>query len=109
MENSEGIAHARLLAAMAKEPGAWLGVMPISSVGLRLDDDTIRVAVGLRIGASLCSPHLCCHCGAQVDHFATHGLSCRWSEGRHSRHVSMTSFTGPLPLQRSHLGWSHQV
>ena len=42
LENSEGIARARLLAAMAKESGAWLGVMPISSVGLRLDDDTIR-------------------------------------------------------------------
>ena len=53
LENSEGIARARLLAAMAKESGAWLGAMRISSVGLRLDDDTIRVAVGLRIGASL--------------------------------------------------------
>ena len=49
MENSEGIAHARLLVAMAKESGAWLGIMPISSVGLCLDDNTIRVAVGLRI------------------------------------------------------------
>ena len=89
LENSEGIARARLLAVMAKESGACLGAMPISSVGLRLDDNTIHVAVGLRNGASLCSPHLFCHCGAQVDHFATHGLSCRWSEGRHSRHAGV--------------------
>ena len=62
LKNSEGIARARHLAAMAKESGAWLGAMPISSVGLRLDHDTIRVTVGLRI-VFLCSPHLCCHCG----------------------------------------------
>ena len=49
------------------------------------------MAVWLRIGASLCSLHLCCHCGAQVDHFATHGLSCRWSEGRHSRHAGVNN------------------
>ena len=45
----------------------------------------------LRIGASLCSPHYCCHCGAQVDDFATHGLSCRWSEGCYSRHVGVNN------------------
>ena len=29
-------------------------------------------------------PHLCYQCGAEVDCLATHGLSCRWSLGRHS-------------------------
>ena len=88
LENSEGIARAHLLAAMAKESETW-----ISSVGLSLDDDIIRVAVGLRIGASFCSPHLCYHCGVPVDHFTTHGVRCHWSKGHHSRHVSMTSST----------------
>ena len=28
-------------------------------VGLRMDDDVVRVAVGLRLGANLCEPHTC--------------------------------------------------
>ena len=90
LENApEPRARARLLASRAKESGAWLNVLPISSLGLRMDDDTIRVAVGLRLGAPLCRPHTCHHCGAEVDSLATHGLSCRWSEGRYHRHAVM--------------------
>jgi len=47
--------RARLLASMTKESGTWLDVLPISSLGLRMDDNTIRVAVGLCLGAALCS------------------------------------------------------
>ncbi len=50
-------ARARLLASRAKESGAWLNVLPISSLGLRMDDNTIRVAIGLRLGAPLCRSH----------------------------------------------------
>ena len=56
---------------------------------IRMDDSTIRVAVGLRFGAPLCRPHQCHHCGTEVDCLATHGLSCRWSEGRHHRHAAI--------------------
>ena len=31
-------------------------------------------------------PHVCARCGEDLDQYATHGLSCRWSQGRHSRH-----------------------
>ena len=62
---------------------------PISSLGMRMDDNTIRVAVGLRLGAPLCRPHSCHHCRAEVDCLATHGLSCWWSEGRHHRHAAL--------------------
>ena len=78
--------RARLLASRARESGVWLNVLPISSVGLCI---TIRVAVGLRLGAHLCRPHTCWQCSAEVDSVATHGLSCRWSEGRHHRHVAV--------------------
>ena len=47
------------------------------------------MAVGLRLGTPLCQPHSCNLCGAEVDHLATHGLSCRWSTGRHSRHATL--------------------
>ena len=78
-----------LLAASSKKTGAWLHAVPVSSLGLRMDNNTVHVAVGLRLGAAICHPHTCCHCGAEVDHFATHGLSCRKSEGRHFRHSAL--------------------
>ena len=36
-----------------------------------MDDSTIKVAVGLRLGAPLCRPHKCHHCGAEVDSLST--------------------------------------
>ena len=103
--------RARLLAACRSESGAWLQALPVPSLGLRLDDETTRVAVGLRLGTSLCRPHQCTHCGAEVDHLATHGLNCRWSEGRHPRHAavndvihrSLTSANIPSRLEPSGL------
>ena len=83
--------RARLLAASTKESGAWLNAPPISSLGLRMDDEVVRIAVGLRLGAPLCHPHSCCHCGAAVDKRAIHGLSCYKSEGRYSRHAAINN------------------
>ena len=54
-----------------------------------MDNSTIRIAVGLRLGVPLCHSHTCRHCGSHVNDLATHGLSCRWSEGRHTRHSSL--------------------
>ena len=82
----DSISRARLLGASSKEKGAWLNALPISSLGLRMDDETIREAVGLRLGSNLCRPHLCQHCEAEVNELAIHGLCCRWSEGCHHRH-----------------------
>ena len=42
--------RARLLAVTTKESGAWLSVLPVSSLGLRMDDESIRVAVDLQLG-----------------------------------------------------------
>ena len=82
--------RARLLAASTKESGAWLNAQPITSLGLRMDDEVVRLAVGLRLGIPLCHPHTCCHCGTLVDKQATHGLSCYKSEGGHSRHAAFS-------------------
>ena len=88
LENaSDDLARARLLASFSKESGAWLHALPISTLGLRMDDNTIRVAVGLHLGSILRRPHSCQHCRAKVDHLATHSLSCKKSEGRHNRHA----------------------
>ena len=68
--------RARLLAASCDESGAWLNTLPLSSVGLRLADDSLRIAVGLRLGTPLCGPHQCCNRGEEVDITGRHGLSC---------------------------------
>ena len=75
----------RILASKAAHTGDWLNAQPITSIGLRMSNETIRVAVGLRLGAKLCEPHQCT-CGALVDARGLHGLSCRRSAGRHARH-----------------------
>ena len=82
---------AHLLAAHTRESGAWLNALPVSALGLCMDDDTVHVAMGLRLGAPLCLPHVCHHCGAEVGKLGTHGLSCHKSQGRHPRHASINS------------------
>ena len=67
----------------------WCMAGPVSSLGLRMDNNTIRVAVGLCLGAPLCHPHTCHHCGVQVDGTATHSLSCKWSKGHHQHHAAV--------------------
>ena len=90
LENaSDDMARARLLAVSTKESGAWLHALPISSVGLRMDDNTVRVAAGLQLGSTLCRPHTCQHCGADVNHLATHGLNSKKCEGCHHRHAAI--------------------
>ena len=67
--------RARLLAASASHSGDWFRALPLSTCGLRLDNEAVRVDVGLRLGTSLSEPHQC-PCGKQVDARGTHGLSC---------------------------------
>ena len=85
---------ARLRASLTATSGAGLQALPISSVGLRMDDDVIRVAVGLRLGANLCEPHTCT-CGVPVDARDTHGLApCKRSAGRHPATACSTTSCG---------------
>ena len=66
--------------------GEWLNALPLKSCGLLLSDREIQVNIGLRLGVHIVSPHKCTSCGTLVDSSGTHGLSCRMSKGRHSRH-----------------------
>ena len=83
---TDEISRSRLLGASSRESGAWLNAPPVSSLGLRLPNDAIRVAIGLRVGAPICLPHTCSSCGKPADKFGHHGLSCRSSQGRIPRH-----------------------
>ena len=87
--SSDPISSARLLTTTRKESGAWLTGPPTSSLGLQMEDETIRTAVGVRLGVALCSPHSCQLCGEVVDGLGLHGLSCRKSKGRIPRHTAL--------------------
>src|SRR6218665_4018648 len=57
--------QARWRAVTAQHAGDWLHPLPITSCGMRLSDEALRVAVGLGLGANICVPPTCA-CGAFV-------------------------------------------
>ena len=88
----DDMSRACLLAAHRSESGTWLNALPVSALGLRMDDDTVRVAMGLHLYRTpLYLPYVCHHCGAEVVNLGTHGLSCRKSQGRHPQHAGINS------------------
>ena len=52
---------------------------------LHLDNEAMRVAVGLRVGCMFCESHTCRY-GATVDTLGTHAFSCKCSSSRILRH-----------------------
>ena len=70
LETANQLSKACLLAVSRTESGAWLHALPISSVGLRMGNEVVRVAVSLRL--------------VPIDELGIHGLSYRFSRGRHS-------------------------
>ena len=77
-----------LISAMAPHSGAWLNSLPCSSFGTLLDNESLRIGVAIRLGLRVCSSHKC-RCGALVDEFGLHPLSCRLSAGRFPRHSAL--------------------
>ena len=81
--------RARLLAVSAPESGAWLHALPISSLGLRLDDVSVHISVALRLGLPVCAPHACKHCGTSVSSFCLHSLFCKRGSMRFHWHAAL--------------------
>ena len=75
----------RILAAAQGQPDDWITAYPIAHVGTRLDNETLRVNVALRVCLNVCLEHQC-RCGATVQPDSLHPLSCRFSAGRFPRH-----------------------
>ena len=84
LSQADPVSRARLLAATAPHSGSWLNALPCSNLGLRLGNEELRIAVGLRVGTSLVRKHACV-CGVEVAENGHHGLACRRSAGRHRR------------------------
>ena len=77
--------RARILGVSAEHASDWLSAIPISSLGLKLPDSSLRVICALRLGSPICQQHNCL-CGVEVDSLGRHGLSCKNQIGRHPRH-----------------------
>jgi Reverse transcriptase (RNA-dependent DNA polymerase) len=82
--------QARLRAISSPHSSDWLHALPIASCGLRLDDETVRVAIGFRLGTAICQPHEC-PCGAIVQSNGFHVLSCKYVSGRRMRHEALNN------------------
>ena len=116
IQNVEPREKARLLATHQKESGAWLSVPPVTTLGLRMDNDSIRVAIGIRLGVSLCEPHNCPNCSKLVDSSVIHGLDCRISKGRIPCHSGINAIIKralsaaniPAILEPQGLSWSDE-
>jgi len=103
------------LASVAPHSGDWLLALPIANCGLRLDDEAVRVAVGVRLGLALCAPHSS-PCGGQVDAQGLHAMMCKKAPGRIVRHQVLNDIimAGLLALPafqppRSHQDWSGKM
>ena len=90
IDRADQVGRARLLAARAEGSGAWLQALPIPAVGTLMDNETLRIAVALRVGSPVCEPNsIKCRCRATIDQFGHHPLSCRFSAGRIPRHTAL--------------------
>ena len=79
------VGQSQTACSTAAHGSEWIFALPITAYGLRLSNEAIRVAIGLRLGLSLCEPHHC-PCGSVVDVRGLHGLSCKRSAGRSTPH-----------------------
>ena len=75
--------RASFLAASSQHSGDWLFALPITSCGLKLDDEAVVEEgchavrrVGLRLRLDLCVPYEC-HCGSMVDARGVHSFVCK--------------------------------
>jgi len=93
---STDIDKAKLLAAASPHSGDWLAAPPITSVGLRLSDEQLRISVTHKLGFKACEPHTC-GCGEVVDArgLPWTGLPEKCSKDSNAIHISMTSSRVP--------------
>ena len=80
----------RILTAAQGHSGDWINAYPIAQVGTRLDDETLRISVALRVGLNVFLAHRCRY-GATVQSDVLHRLSCRFSAGRVPRHSAISN------------------
>jgi len=105
---SDEASRARLLAACSNQSCAWLNAPPISSLGLRMPNDTVRIAIGFRVRLKF------------ANHTHVRSVEWKWissvtmacpatSQARVAllaTTLSITSFTAPWPQPRCLPTWN---
>ena len=81
--------RARLSACRVQGSGDWLHALPSTSLGLHLNNEQLRIAVSVRLGAPVSIDHTCVRCGSLADGYGRHAFCCPKSTGRHLRHHLM--------------------
>jgi len=87
--------------------------LPITAnCGLRLDDEAVHIAVALRLGSELGSPHSC-RCGSSVDARGTHGFVCKHAPSRVVRHHALNecvsrAFSAAVIPEKKPTGQAHK-
>jgi len=62
--------------------------LTVPSLGTKLDDESLRIALGLCLSVPTVVEHTC-GCGANVDVFGANGLSCRHSGSHIPQHAAV--------------------
>ena len=83
-----------LSSATQPNSGAWTNCLPSTAIRTLLDNESFRIAISQRLGLPVCAPHRC-RCGAIVDRYGLHPLSCRFSAGRLPRHSALNDIIKP--------------
>ena len=82
---------ARLLAITSEVSCGWLRSWPNTSLGTRLDDETVRTSIALRLGLKIHNVYQC-RCGESAIELGYHGLACRLGGGRQLRHSAINDY-----------------
>ena len=77
-----------LSTATQPNSGAWMNCLPSTAIGTLQDNESFRIAINQRLGLPICAPYKC-RCGAIVERYGLHPLSCRFSAGRLPRHYAL--------------------
>ena len=65
-----------------------MNCLPSTAIDTLLVNESFRIAISQRLGLPVCAPHKC-RCGAIVDRYGLHPLSCRFSTGRLPRNSAL--------------------
>jgi len=79
---------APLLSVSSSESGAWCNALPVPSLGTKVDNESLRIALGLHLGVPIVFEHKSV-CGSTVDTFGIHGLACRCSGSCVPQHAAV--------------------
>ena len=102
--------QAGLVAARAPYSGDWLLALLITACGLRLDNEAVHIAVALKLGSEVGSPHSC-RCGNMVDANGIHGLVSKNLPSHVARHhalndcISRAFSAAGIPVKKEPAAW----